>query len=300
MPLRRAIPTVAPFPTGRLPRLLLLLGGLLGLAAPAGAATLTVNSLTDTIGGPDCTLRDAITAANTDAVAGGCAAGGGADLIVFDPALTAGDETITLSTIGNSLAGPAAFGITSVITIQGPTGTHGLTLDASGAVMRHFNVAATGSLTLEYLTLTGGRAQGWPGGSGRSEFPSGGGGAAGLGGAIFNQGAVQVRYSTLSGNTAQGGAGGDTTSGGGTTAAGGGGGGGLGGNGGNSSISSGISSGGGGGGLTGNGQPGASVDAGGAGGLGGSGGVAGGAGALGAGGAAPGAGGGGGGPASGQ
>ena len=152
-------------------------------------------------------IRDS---ANTDAVARGCAAGSGADLIVFDPALTAGgDATITLSTIGNSLAGPAAFGITSVITIQGPTGTHGLTLDASGAVMRHFNVAATGSLTLEYLTLTGGRAQGWPGGSGRSEFPSGGGGAAGLGGAIFNQGVVQLRHSTLSGNTAQGGAGGD-------------------------------------------------------------------------------------------
>lgn len=187
MPSRRPMPTATPFPTDRLPRLLLL-GGLLGLAAPAGAATLTVTSTANTTGGPDCTLRDAITAANTDTATGGCLAGSGADEIVFAPALTAGgDAAITLSTVGNSLAGPAAFGITSAVTIRGPQGANGITLDASGATMRHFNVAASGSLTLEYLTLTGGRAQGGPGGRGGGALPSGGGGAAGLGGVIFTQ-----------------------------------------------------------------------------------------------------------------
>src|SRR6478672_8201704 len=54
----------------------LALGGavmvLLLLAPAARAATITVNSTADTTGGLPCTLRDAINAANTNAIAGGC------------------------------------------------------------------------------------------------------------------------------------------------------------------------------------------------------------------------------------
>lgn len=70
---------------------LLLLGGLLGLATPAGAATITVNSIANTTGGSNCTLRNAITAANADTTTGGCPAGSGADTIV----LPAGTYTFT-------------------------------------------------------------------------------------------------------------------------------------------------------------------------------------------------------------
>lgn len=53
------------------------------LAAPAYGATITVNSAGDAAGGASCTLRNALTAANTNAAAGGCPAGSGADVIEF-------------------------------------------------------------------------------------------------------------------------------------------------------------------------------------------------------------------------
>ena len=44
----------------------------------------TVNTIADTGAAPgSCTLRDAITSANTDTPTGGCAAGSGADTIEF-------------------------------------------------------------------------------------------------------------------------------------------------------------------------------------------------------------------------
>ena len=67
---------------------LLVLLVVLAQAQPAYAATITVNSTADVIANDgECTLREAITAANTDmvsgAMAGECAAGSGADTIVF-------------------------------------------------------------------------------------------------------------------------------------------------------------------------------------------------------------------------
>ena len=59
-------------------RLLCVLGC---IALPLQAAEIDVTSPAGGRGGPDCTLRDAITAANTDAVSGGCNAGSGADTI---------------------------------------------------------------------------------------------------------------------------------------------------------------------------------------------------------------------------
>ena len=75
------------------------LAGLAGLAAScAFAATITVNSTADTAANDGvCTLREAITAANTDtasgAMAGECAAGSGTDTIAFNIA-GAGVKTI--------------------------------------------------------------------------------------------------------------------------------------------------------------------------------------------------------------
>ena len=76
--------------------------GLAGLMAScAFAATITVNSTADTAANDGvCTLREAITAANTDtpsgAMAGECAAGSGTDTITFNIA-GAGVKTITLA-----------------------------------------------------------------------------------------------------------------------------------------------------------------------------------------------------------
>lgn len=144
------------------------------------------------------TLRAAINYANFF--------GDQADLIVFGPQLV--DATITLTaedTYFPTDLGHSAFVIHSNITILGYNAAS-LTIDAGGG-RRHFAVAPTGKLTLQYLTLTGGTAVGGDGGG--SAMGGGGGGGAGLGGAIFNyQGLVILDSCTLVGNTAQGGAGG--------------------------------------------------------------------------------------------
>lgn len=133
----------------------------------------------------------------------------GADTIVFAAGLTSGGPaTIDLSLVGDFSAGASALMVTDELSIQGATGGNGITIarDAAGPDMRLFHVAGTGSLTIESLTLTNGKAQGGAGGN--ASFGGAGGGAAGLGGAIFNEGTLKLVQSTLSGNSAVGGAGG--------------------------------------------------------------------------------------------
>ncbi len=113
---------------------------------------------------PRCAAR--LTAAASD---------GGNDTIVFDPSLfTSGSQTITLSIVGDSTVGPSDFGIYTNITISGPTGDNGLTLYDNTGSERLFYISATGSLTVENLTLEGGNATG---GAGVSGYWAGGGGA---------------------------------------------------------------------------------------------------------------------------
>src|SRR5262249_4325355 len=115
-----------------------------------------------------------------------------------------GISAITLSTVGNYTLGRSALLVNSNIAING--GTSGVTLSA-GTTMRLFRVTSTGNLGLVNLTLSGGTAQGLVGGN--AKWGGAGGGSAGLGGAIFNQGGVLSIFDcTLTGNTAQGGAGG--------------------------------------------------------------------------------------------
>ena len=171
-------------------------------------SSITVTSLADntTVDG-QVTLREAIQAANTDSAVDGSTAGSGADTITFAPSLfTGGDQTITVSLFDTGLDttefGATAFIVSTPITINGPTGNNGLTIErASGDTnkFRLFHVQASGNLTLDSLTLSGGSVQGGDGG--------GGGGAAGMGGAVFNQGTLTITNSTLSGNQAVGGKG---------------------------------------------------------------------------------------------
>jgi CSLREA domain-containing protein len=156
--------------------------------------------------------------------------------ITFDPTVFSTPQTITLSTIGDSSVGPSAFLVNSTVAINGPSGNSGITIShdtnpadyAGGKVLnfRLFDVTSTGNLTLQNLTVgtsVGGFvAQGFAGGIMLSG--GGGGGSAGLGGAIFNQGSLTILDSTLTGNTAQGGAGGGRSYSAGATAGGGGGG----------------------------------------------------------------------------
>ncbi len=150
------------------------------VASPAWADTnITVNSLDDDIDGTDgnCTLREAITSANTDlateAGTGECAAGSGADTITF--AIPGeGPHTITLSntlpyiTDGDGLI---IDGEQNQITVSG------------NDEWRVLNVDSGARLDLKNLTVANGRE-------------STGGGI------LNNHGTVNVSNSTFSGNSA--------------------------------------------------------------------------------------------------
>jgi CSLREA domain-containing protein len=173
------------------------------------AVGILVNSTGDdtTAGDHLCTLREAInnTNAQADTTSGDCAAGTGDDVINFDPSLAG--QTIAASTAGDTSAGLSAFIINHRVTIRGLSSDPGITIarSSTGPNIRLFTVASGASLTLQYLTVSDGVARGGNGGSG---FGFTGGGAAGLGGAIFNFGSLTVLSSTLSNNQAIGGNGG--------------------------------------------------------------------------------------------
>lgn len=116
-----------------------------------------------------CTLREAITAANTNAQA---------DLILFDPAFFNQARTITL--VGSQIQfDPDASNLTSV------SNTTGFPIIITGNnAVRVFNVVALANVALNALNITGGN----------------GNNAAGAG--IFNAGVLTITNSAIYGNTA--------------------------------------------------------------------------------------------------
>ena len=137
--------------------------------ASTQAATITVDSSIDDTNG--CSLRNAITSANTNAVVGTCAAGSpGADAIDL--------STITGQTI--TLAGTQLPTVTSAITIQG----EGVTVDGDNKSRLFAVNGAAADLTIDRMTLSGGSAV--------------------EGGGVFarNNATLNLANSTVSGNTA--------------------------------------------------------------------------------------------------
>jgi len=129
---------------------LTLLGGAL-TATPAYAASITVTSTADTVANDGvCTLREAITSANSDAVsgaaAGECTAGSGADSISFavNYTITTGSQlpvvTTPITVNGNGAANTIIQGAAA-----SQTGTH-----------RIFEISGTGNLTLNDVTVANG------------------------------------------------------------------------------------------------------------------------------------------------
>src|SRR5204862_247332 len=85
------------------------------------SASITVNTLADENGtGANCSLREAITAANNDVAFGGCPAGSGTD-------------TITFSVTGTITLGSSLPNITSSMNITGP-GAGSLTINGNDSV----------------------------------------------------------------------------------------------------------------------------------------------------------------------
>jgi uncharacterized repeat protein (TIGR01451 family)/CSLREA domain-containing protein len=137
----------------------------------AAATTYTVNSTADTTDGlcdaTNCTLREALTAANANA---------GADTIDFSVT-----GTITLTSVMPN--------IDDDVTISGP-GANVLTVirDASASAFRIFAVNGGKTVTISGLTISGGRTTG--------------GAPTGQGAGIFNSGTLTIRNSNISNNIA--------------------------------------------------------------------------------------------------
>ncbi|MCF2970250.1 hypothetical protein L1047_03450 [Synechococcus sp. Nb3U1] len=183
-------------------KMLLLLGSPLATlalwAGAAEAATITVNSLDQGSVAGQCTLRDAIEAANTNAAVQGC---------------TAGDSLPTVDTIDFSVTGiitlvTALPTITEDVVIDGPGATD---LEVSGNnLVRVFDIGNNLSVEIEGLTISNGNTAGDGGGiragSGTtltvSNSTLSGNSAGGVGGGIRAVTTATVSNSTLSGNSA--------------------------------------------------------------------------------------------------
>ncbi|MCY4070336.1 MAG: hypothetical protein OXG60_03485 [Chloroflexi bacterium] len=151
------------------PRLVGLFLAWLCLSSVVHAADIEVND--------DCSLQDAIAAANNDIATGGCPAGDDADSIIL-----AQDATITL------LEDIAA--ITSDMTIEG----NGATIDAAEQ-FRMFDIVEGASLTLNDVILQNARSGGLKGGA--TIFTVGGS-------VTINNSVIQFSYAPIGGAIAAG------------------------------------------------------------------------------------------------
>ena len=145
---------------------------------------IVVTSTDGTTGGPECTLRDAITASNIDSSVGGCPHSGtaGADTIEL-----ARSEMYVLIVKDNSVDGPTGLPfINGDLTINGNGSV--IERDPAAESFRIFFVCGRILLRLNDVTLRNGLAEGIS--------------VSGLGGAIFNLGPIELLNTVLVDNVA--------------------------------------------------------------------------------------------------
>ena len=148
-----------------------------GPFAPVQAATITVNTTDDELNSDgDCSLREAIQAANTDAAVDACAAGSGDDAIT----LPAGTYTLALAGAGEDSNATGDLDISSNLTITGAAAA--TTIIDGGAIDRVLQVNS-GTVTLNSITIQNGDV-------------------AGSGGGIENKGTLTLVASIVTNNTA--------------------------------------------------------------------------------------------------
>jgi CSLREA domain-containing protein len=147
-------------------------------SSTAARAAITVTTLSDPAGpSGTCSLRDAITAANTMTATNGCHAGTGSDRIQFSVTGTI-SLTSTLPEVTDSL-----------LTIKGPA-SPGITVDGGGfGGVQVMQVASGATLSLDQLAISNGSSSTDPGG------------------AILNHGTLSVTNSAFSGNITRSGVG---------------------------------------------------------------------------------------------
>ena len=166
--------------------LALLLGLFIGhgAAAPMALATITVDTTDDELNNDgDCSLREAIQAANTDSAVDACQSGSGADTII----LPAGTYTLTIAGAAENANQTGDLDILADLTLTG-SGADTTILDAN-ALDRAIHVQPGVTANVSGLTITGGQV-------------------AGYGGGIVNQGTLNLSNSYVTQNSLSNGDGG--------------------------------------------------------------------------------------------
>jgi len=149
----------------------------------AHAATINVNTTDDELNNDgDCSLREAIRAANTDAAVDACPAGCGADTIN----LPAGTYNLTIAGAGEDAALTGDLDITQNLTING-AGAATTVIDGGG-LDRVFH-ALSGNVTFSNVTIRNGNV-------------TGNGAGIEYGSVGFSGGTLTIQNATISGNTA--------------------------------------------------------------------------------------------------
>lgn len=152
----------------------------LALVGPAAQADPGHMIMVDEV---NCTLVDAITAANTDAAVGGCIAGSGADVIDLQ-------ADVMLTAVNNEIYGPSGLPVvTSEITIDG--NGHLVGRASNAPPFRILSIGSAGLISIDATTISGGLA------TFSNEWRDA------WGGGIYNNGTLTISESTISGNTAQ-------------------------------------------------------------------------------------------------
>ncbi len=187
--------------------LITLVGLAASFAIPVAAATITVDATADDAdqgNNGNCTLREAILAANTDAVVDGCGAGEPTPVVDL-VAVPAGTFVLTIGPRGDDAGANGDLDLTGDVEVRGAGAD--LTRVDAGGIDRVFHVAGGVIATIADLEARGGDAGSGNGGGIRNDGDLTLSGAAvsgnlaqGPGGGIRNNSLLSVRRSLLSGN----------------------------------------------------------------------------------------------------
>lgn len=179
-----------------------------GFFPAALASTITVNTTRDELNADgDCSLREAVRSANTNAAIDGCTAGSGADTIN----LPAGTYSLTLTGADDFNATTGDLDVTGDLTVSG-AGRETTIIDGSALNDRIFYLIENGflSVSLSDLTLSNGTAAGRASNSGGLIWNDTSNslvltnciltsGSAENGGCLLNKGPLAITGSTFSG-----------------------------------------------------------------------------------------------------
>lgn len=176
----------------------------------ANAANITVNTTNDELNTDgDCSLREAIQAANLDIAIDACTAGSGIDTIT----VPAGIYTLSILGTGEDANATGDIDITSNLTVNGAGATS--TFINGGAIDRVFEVGLGATAQINGVTIQNGSILSFGGGifnrgtltineSAIDDNETTGLNLSGGGGGIFSEGVLTLTKSTISNNTSQG------------------------------------------------------------------------------------------------